>query len=180
MIRNDDRTSDFEHGVTTARLRVAAHGRALALATADTIAAVPANARWIGAGFVAGILFWHTVGFWTFMNRVVFESPHVAASDRLTPSDIETGSLRPIDKRTIVGGSINAGIDPACTALLRGRDGVTQPMPCRRLSQPLKHKSTRGRGDLQVAKKLAPPPTPVATDWTAVLDPIADAKLQLP
>ena len=80
---------------------------------------------WAGGGFVAGVCFWHLVGFWSVVGSVVLggasppgaEAFPTASRPPAGASLIETGSVRP---RT-----------PPCIALalIRSR-GETQPVPC--------------------------------------------------
>lgn len=81
-------------------------------------------ALWAGAGFVAGIVFWHMVGFWTLVTTAVVadgdkpKSQPMASMSRPPPPPLETGSVR----RTAM---------PACVALALNRSsGVTQATPC--------------------------------------------------
>jgi hypothetical protein len=85
----------------------------------------PAAVLWAGGGFVAGIAFWHAIGFWSLVNTAVFGSDTVAASrtaspafqEPAAPSRLETGTLR--EQRT------------ACVALALNRmQGETRAMPC--------------------------------------------------
>ena len=68
--------------------------------TEGTIAAAvrrPARgaALWATIGFVSGAVFWHAVGFWTFMSELVLNGREASASQDLplAGADIETGSL---------------------------------------------------------------------------------------
>ncbi|MBY0226623.1 MAG: hypothetical protein K2Q28_12525 [Hyphomicrobium sp.] len=80
---------------------------------------------WAGGGFIAGIVFWHLVGFWSLINMAVTgvedgSRPSLAASSqtRTKPNALETGSVRKIN---------SAG----CVALIRHRaSGETRPGPC--------------------------------------------------
>ncbi|HEX5665277.1 MAG TPA: hypothetical protein VFX71_00430 [Hyphomicrobium sp.] len=80
---------------------------------------------WAGGGFIAGIVFWHLVGFWSLINMAVtgageISRPGMASSPqtRTKPSPLETGSVRKVS---------SAG----CVALIRHpRSGETRSGPC--------------------------------------------------
>jgi len=36
--------------------------------------------RWTAAGFIVGIVFWHVVGFWEFISKVVLDDGHIAVA----------------------------------------------------------------------------------------------------
>jgi len=79
-------------------------------------------------GFAAGAVFWHAVGFWSFVSAIVLKGP-VPALSAGAPGDITTGSIGPIPpahRRTTA-----AGVDVTCTALaLDRRTGETTPSLC--------------------------------------------------
>lgn len=148
-----------------------------------SIARVPAKGAWIGLGFLAGIAFWHIVGFWTFMSRIIFEGPETAvivlqqnAPAAVPPitSDIETGSLQRIEKLTS-----RSTPEPDCIALVRSHSaGTTHQEPCKRLARPLKHRqSLASRGDRTSG---AIQHTTAPSDWASELTPLAEAELVLP
>jgi hypothetical protein len=137
----------------------------------------PAQSGWIALGFVAGMLFWHVVGFWTFMSRVVFDGPETAAvtiqQAKPVYAHLETGALQRIGKLASRG-----GIEAACTVVVRDLpNGTTRQAPCPILSKPLKQRTQQARGDLaprQIAKVVAP------SDWAIELAPLKDIPLNLP
>ncbi len=144
----------------------------------------PAKTGWIALGFVAGMLFWHAIGFWTFMNRVVFDGSETAAVSTAHPpagpsayANIETGSLARIEKLASRG-----SIEAACTALIRDPiQGTTHQAPCPRLAKPLRRHTTSSRGDLGIRKPIQAVTSPEPPlDWTTFLAPLKDAKLQIP
>lgn len=97
-------------------------------------------ALWATVGFVCGAVFWHAVGFWTFMSRLMFDGEAVAAQVVQDPgASIETGSLP-----TIVH------IDPArCTSLELNRTfNRTAERPCPHDGLALRHEADTQRGDL--------------------------------
>lgn len=82
-------------------------------------------ALWAGGGFIAGIVFWHLVGFWSLVNMAVIGAgedsrPGLAPSPQ-TPTKsppLETGSVRKVS---------SAG----CVALVRNpMTGETRLGPC--------------------------------------------------
>lgn len=112
------------------------------------VAPAPSRARrhargaalWATVGFVCGAVFWHAVGFWTFMSRLMFDGEAVAAQVAQDPgTSIETGSLP-----TIVH------IDPArCTSLeLNRSSNRTAERPCPRDGLALRYETDKQRGDL--------------------------------
>src|SRR6476620_2361275 len=83
-------------------------------------------ALWTTVGFVAGAVFWHAVGFWTFMSQIVFDGENtapqaIAAQAPVIDDAIETGSLPTILR-----------VDPArCISLeLNRRSNETAARPC--------------------------------------------------
>jgi hypothetical protein len=83
------------------------------------------SALWAGGGFIAGIAFWHLVGFWSLINMAVIgnggggQSPLASsARTRTVGVPLETGSVRKVS---------SAG----CVALVRNpRSGETRLGPC--------------------------------------------------
>ena len=125
---------------------------------------VPSPLRWSTFGFVAGALFWHFVGFWTFMSHIVFSTPDAAwpssiAASAVTTSSaqtrgdpIETGSLQRLEKLTA------PKVEPSCTAV--SRDPVTGDAsqgPCQKLKRPMKVLTGTNRQDIFVPAKETKP-----------------------
>jgi hypothetical protein len=137
----------------------------------------PAQSGWIALGFIAGMLFWHVVGFWTFMSRVVFDGPETATRTIQQPqpayAQIETGALQRIGKLTSRG-----EIEAACTVVFRDQvAGTVRQSPCPRLLKPLRQQTPQPRSNLvvvQSANAAAP------LDWAAELAPLKDLPLNLP
>ena len=83
-----------------------------------------ASIRAAVCGFVAGAVFWHCVGFWSFVSQVAFANPDKIHMRRHEPGTappgnrIETGSIGtgPIEAGSIETGSINRRIAPPRTA----------------------------------------------------------------
>ncbi|MBA4130352.1 MAG: hypothetical protein C0519_02895 [Hyphomicrobium sp.] len=78
---------------------------------------------WAGAGFVAGVVFWHVIGFWSIVSVAVLGTgpqapvPAAVVSGRTHPPPVETGSLP-------------SRVAP-CTALaLNRRTGETRSAVC--------------------------------------------------
>jgi hypothetical protein len=85
----------------------------------------PGRTLWAGGGFIAGIVFWHLVGFWSLINMAITGAgedsrPGMASSPqtRAKPALLETGSVRKVN---------SAG----CVALIRHpTSGETRLGPC--------------------------------------------------
>ncbi len=111
---------------------------------------VPQRLQWATAGFAAGALFWHFVGFWSFMSQIVFSSPQsqrqaVAPQTGLsagTASGIETGSITPLERR------IAPKAEPGCSSIVRNpATGAVIQIQCRKLGKPLPTRETPARQD---------------------------------
>ncbi|OYW56455.1 MAG: hypothetical protein B7Y80_06610 [Hyphomicrobium sp. 32-62-53] len=78
---------------------------------------------WAGAGFVAGVVFWHLIGFWSIVSVAVLGTgPQVSV-----PTTVVTGRRHPPPVET---GSLPARASP-CTALtLNRRTGETRSAMC--------------------------------------------------
>lgn len=97
-------------------------------------------ALWAAVGFVCGAITWHTIGFWQFMSRLMFdESTVTLGAPVLSGTDIETGSLP-----TIVN------IDhTSCVSLELDRlSNHTTPRPCPREGLALRLEPDLGREDI--------------------------------
>ena len=113
------------------------------------------SARAAMLGFVAGAVFWHLVGFWSFIERITFAGPVIEAKalvrQPIQNSAVETGSLPRFESLTRpVGG---AKIEPGCTALIRvPSTGLTRDSGCTKLTRPLRDKAASPRRDLAVKR----------------------------
>lgn len=113
------------------------------------------SARAAIMGFVAGAVFWHLVGFWTFIDRIVFPGPETEAKalvlQQTQNSAIETGSITRFESLTRpVGG---AKTESGCTALIRvPSTGLTRDGSCTKLTHPLRETATSQRRDLPVKR----------------------------
>ena len=104
-------------------------------------------ALWATIGFVAGAVFWHAVGFWTFVSEVMFDGTEPAAAEEMAlapppgTSDIVTGSLPTI-----------LHVDPArCTSLQLDRSSnLTSQRPCPADGIALRLEQGSERGDLSL------------------------------
>lgn len=120
----------------------------------------PSNTRslapfvWGGAGFIAGILAWHLVGFWTFVSDVVLNdhpAPLQASSDRplSSPASGKAGATLALSRAPAT--------EPAdtkhCVTLAIDRSaGATTPVPCEGSSAALRDAGFRHRTDRAAAK----------------------------
>jgi len=82
---------------------------------------------WTGVGFIAGAIFWHAVGFWTFVSSVVLNGPAEPGKVALAESRAAVTSDRPPNAFPTI-----YRIDPAnCTALVLDRlSNRTEVHPC--------------------------------------------------
>lgn len=79
---------------------------------------------WAGGGFVAGVVFWHVIGFWSIVSVAVLGTGPQA----VVPRDTVAGRALP---RAIETGSLPSRASP-CTALTLNRQtGETRSAMCR-------------------------------------------------
>lgn len=149
--------------------------------------------HWGVAGFLAGTVFWHLVGFWDFVGRIVFrdsgrkvvevsevQAPPTARSHKPRPAKLE-GTLEGAEP--IVTGSI-AGAVP-CIELRRDADGATSAGVCTGETRPLKPGNFLRRGDRAAAEawavaapvSTAVAPAPAAAWSTTVIVEPGEAKV---
>lgn len=142
--------------------------------------------HWGVAGFLAGTVFWHLVGFWDFVGRIVFrdsdrkavevsevQAPPTVRSQKPRQAKLE-GALDGADP--IVTGSI-AGQVP-CIELRRETDGGTSAGPCAGEPRPLKLGNFLRRGDRAAPEAWAAAvPGPAATWSTTVTVEAGDARV---
>ena len=138
-----------------------------------SLGSIPHYLRAGALGFVAGAIFWHFVGFWSFMSHIVFTSPETArhAPVPLGPSrqtsSIETGSLQRLETLT------SPKIEKSCTTIIRDlSNGQTRQSECRKLSRRLRMKPSsprQDRGVVPVVRPISSPPADVQgaqlSDW---------------
>lgn len=141
---------------------------------------LPRHLLWAGAGFVAGILFWHVVGFWHFVAVVMLRGslPEERAVAVLPPSMITTGSITTGSITPPAGASGRpqpaAAAVPNCSALvLDRRSGTTVIAHCQPQISPVRHVTGNGRGDLGARAAHVAPVAPVSL-------PLAGAAMPVP
>ena len=132
------------------------------------------------AGFLIGIVFWHMVGFWSFVTEVVLAPPsdrtYSSAAVRMpvqitnNTNNIETGSIKKVSvagntskAQSTVTGDITQPIEqPAiknCSALqLDRRSGVIRTTPCPTAGPQPRNGKGLGRQDLAMLKAAASAP----------------------
>lgn len=112
--------------------------------------------HWAVTGFLAGTVFWHLVGFWDFVGRIVFsdsgrkvghaveaQAPPAVRNQKPRNAKLE-GSLADADAM-LVTGSIAVAV--TCVELLRDADGATSARVCEREDRPFKPGNFLRRGD---------------------------------
>jgi len=133
------------------------------------------NLKWAAAGFTAGAIFWHFVGFWTFMSQIMFTAPQsqrqaqapggaalthaeVQAPSSKAGAPIETGSIRRLEKLT------TPKTEPNFTVVsLHRRTQQTRQAECPKLARPLTVKATSARQD----REMSAPPAVAAREALA-------------
>lgn len=106
-------------------------------------------ALWATIGFVSGAVFWHAVGFWTFMSELVLNGREASASEEMieVAADIETGSLPSVYR-----------VDPRkCTSLVLNREAnYTAAQACPREGIALRLDTESTREDIAVVADAGP------------------------
>mgnify|MGYP001210713177 CR=1 FL=1 len=118
-------------------------------------------AWWAVGGFLAGIVFWHLVGFWSFVSEIVFNQDEAASRFAAIEPLVLPPPSQPRQAAAARGAATPAGGDagsaPAalsanCSALILDRNtGAVRLGPCRPSAQRLVDAGLRGRQDLAVA-----------------------------
>jgi hypothetical protein len=120
-------------GLAPAARRAAVRGRSAALA-------------WGGLGFLVGAVFWHFVGFWSFISEVVFKGRHDAEPTAVVrKNDVKAAALKKLEERQMP--------EAACIRLVIARKGrPSHATACTVSDQPLPHPriGAAPRGDLAV------------------------------
>lgn len=100
-----------------------------------------APALWGGAGFVLGAVFWHLVGFWSFVSEIVYKGPEGGAS---------VAVVRKNDARSAASEASNGpSAEAFCIALVRDRvSGDTRSAGCTLADRVLPHLGAGVRSDL--------------------------------
>lgn len=111
--------------------------------------------HWGLAGFLAGTVFWHLVGFWDFVGRIVFLDP-APRTVETTAAQAAPAARGPKPRPVKLDGAIDS-VDPIVTGAIAGpapcielrRDlaGATSAAPCPREARPLKPGNFVRRGD---------------------------------
>ena len=101
---------------------------ALRLGGRGTLARGRPAAAWVALGFLAGVLFWHAVGFWQLVSTAVFKGGEdVALATTKSPSPASPGE-------TLSAGPTlpaAAAARRTCAALAIDRiSGITREVPC--------------------------------------------------
>lgn len=130
-------------------------GRWLPL-TARLLGGLSAPLIWVALGFVAGALFWHFVGFWSFVTAVVFNGPQ-RAPERLSPaSEITTGAIPLTPSARLARLTERSGIAPNCSAhRIDRRDGRAKLVLCSPPDLGLRHVPSHGRTHVLAAQRPA-------------------------
>jgi hypothetical protein len=129
-------------------------------------------------GFIGGALFWHFVGFWSFVSHAVFAPAEQQARAQtgasaiagvrpsLNSDPIETGSLQRIERLTA------KKIETECTAVARDpQTRLVQQAECPKLKIVFGINTAPDRQDRERLRSAPLPPTPVheAAATTAVM-----------
>lgn len=130
----------------------------------EAILDAPAHLRWAALGFAAGAIFWHFVGFWTFMSHIMFSTPETARRSSSPPAAlaaasseagarIETGSIQRLEKLTA------PKLEPSCTAVLREpHTGKLHQSECRKLARAFRQNTASQRQNRQAPRQAAAAP----------------------
>lgn len=106
-------------------------------------------ALWATIGFVSGAVFWHAIGFWSFMSELVLNSkPATTVQDlSLVGADFETGSLPDVYH-----------VNPQhCISLVLNREAnYTAAQPCPREGIALRLDVESSREDIAVIADASP------------------------
>jgi hypothetical protein len=117
---------------------------------------------WSAMGFVAGIAFWHCVGFWSLVHTAVVGGDKTGATAIATQTDRTSGTRLPPVLET---GSLPAAVKPSCVLLVLDRTGGdTRQAPC-----PTGTFHHRNAG-LGVKRDREPPSTSGRSRWLTQLN----------
>lgn len=137
-------------------------------------ASSPARGSFVGTtgagliGFVVGIVFWHTVGFWGFVNEAVFHRHGESASAAPPPRPVAF-PVKAQSRHAGIPEPMQAAAD-ACTEAVAQADAAALLEPC----QPLAFKFQPSRG-IEPADFADFGPTPVPTLINAADTPFPGA-----
>ncbi len=130
---------------------------------------------WCTLGFVSGALFWHLIGFWSFVGQVVLKGPieeRTAREEtqRLPASQRATGSISA--SRVIIAGRSAVGAKAylnCSNATPEVDQGETSVGPCAPGTPPAPNKPLAKKGDLLTVLPIAA--SVVATvPWSATVN----------
>lgn len=150
------------------------------------------NLKSLAIGFVAGVAFWHLIGFWSFLSQMAFNpDPDARRSAELvetppTATEAQPPAARtPAARRAKPGNPDGAGkavlgaFDANCSALVLDRKaGTVAAAPCLPSRLVLVDAGMRGRQDLavadlierQLAERLGLSPNPIETGSITAAD----------
>lgn len=118
-------------------------------------------AAWGLAGFACGVVFWHLVGFWDFVSRIVFKTTEPV---RILAQDGTT--VTALDGRDQAAASAPAA---RCIELLRpAAGGPVEARPCVARAHLIKAGPLASRGDLALSGSHSPAPS--VAGWTAQME----------
>ncbi len=128
-----------------------------------------AAAAWSLVGFLAGAVFWHFVGFWSFLGAIVLKGPeHAARGERPSPTEVARSARRVSDAEVPASPAIGAGTGESCVELAINRAlGTTsrRACPAQWISGDLVE-TAYGKDDREVPEAVEP----VAGDaWSATI-----------
>ncbi len=127
------------------------------------------------AGFVAGVAFWHLVGFWGFISTVVHKPERPRAQSELA-IDGDVGNAQTLPVRSRAAQTIDATI-AACSSLVLSRDtSDIRVLPCPVNAQRLPDGGGTTRGDLEPLRKTAARRAPAVATWSATINETTTAK----
>ncbi|MDP1909814.1 MAG: hypothetical protein Q8K85_16060 [Hyphomicrobium sp.] len=99
---------------------------------------------WSVAGFVVGAVFWHFIGFWSFVADVVLAGGPAAGIDKAARGQQQQQLVRMADAETVASTVVAA----TCTSLvLDRRTGITSAGACRAGHASLPRDAMDGRED---------------------------------
>lgn len=121
---------------------------------------------WAGLGFLAGVLFWHTVGFWQFLSDAVLKEGRAAVAHHEPPAST-VASQRP---RVAVTSPAPQPRSPCVALQLDRRSGTTASLPCHGRQWHFRHTGPTPRQDLDVrARALASGGEGQVAGWSATV-----------
>jgi hypothetical protein len=127
-------------------------------------------------GFVTGAVFWHSIGFWSFVSTIVLKGPDeelatqtrdASATARVPVHLRPTGSIGPV-RPTAGGKAVSGKSYLTCSqAVPDSVDGETQVSPCPPGTIAAPTKPLAKKGDFLISAPSEPVPEPVTIRPTA-------------